>query len=51
MIMKKLFKDDDAYATGEYDKDENGYNDNVYSSEKGSKRETWSGKFDVINLN
>ena len=47
--MKKIFKEDDSYATGEYSKEENGGNvDNVFYSEKGEKRETWSGKFDVI---
>lgn len=49
LIMKKIFKEDDSYATGEYSKEENGGNvDNVFYSEKGEKRETWSGKFDVI---
>jgi hypothetical protein len=49
LIMKKIFKEDDSYATGEYSKEENGDNvDNVFYSEKGEKRETWSGKFDVI---
>jgi hypothetical protein len=45
-IMKKIFKEDDSYATGEYNKEE--YVDDGFYSEKGEKRETWSGRFDVM---
>jgi len=48
-IMKKIFTEDNAYSVGEYEKNEPEIVYNGTEKEPPSdKRETWSGKFDVI---
>jgi hypothetical protein len=47
--MKKIFTEDNAYSVGEYEKNEPEIVYNGTEKEPPSdKRETWSGKFDVI---
>jgi hypothetical protein len=48
-ILKKIFSDDDSYANGEYDKENelNMFNQSTVDK-KDNQRENWSGKFDFI---
>ena len=48
-ILKKIFTEDNAYAVGEYEKNQPEVIYNGNDKEPPSdKRETWTGKFDVI---
>ena len=53
-IFRKIFTEDDAYADGEYEKNDDsiGTVDTTYTTINKPKgeRETWSGKFDVKRI-
>jgi hypothetical protein len=45
-LNKKIFKDDNSYAEGEYEKENNVVN--LPSLNKKDERENWSGRFDFF---
>ncbi len=46
-VFRKIFSEDDAYADGEYEKNENADETMNTVNKKNVERENWSGKFDV----
>lgn len=47
-IHKKIFKDDNSYAEGEYEKENNTNVVNLPPFDKKEERENWSGRFDFF---